>query len=174
MKRFILLILILCAGIVYAQSQIIPKEYLNIFDQLKLNDKYEIKKFLKPSFLIADFNGDHINDIVFLITERKSHKKGILILFGKTNQYFVFGAGNKLGKAGFDDSDDLKWMQGWEVYKQKSAYEPKFNNGDIVGSIKRKLPNIGISMWSVEDGEPLAGGIIYWNGKKWTWIHQGE
>jgi len=158
----------------YAQSTSIPISFLNSFKHLKLDDKYEINGYLKPALFQADFNGDGIKDIVFLVIEKKSHKKGILILFCNSNQYFVFGAGTKVGKVGFDDTDDLKWMGGWEVYKQSVAYETKFDNGDIIGSIKRRLINKGISMWSLEDGEPLAGGIIYWSGKKWIWIHQGE
>ncbi|MDB5287393.1 MAG: hypothetical protein JWR05_2342 [Mucilaginibacter sp.] len=109
-----------------------------------------------------------------MIVERKSQKKGILLIHGNNNQFVIFGAGNSVGKLGFDDSDDLKWVDGWEVYTSKVAYETKFDNGDIIGSIKRKLSNKAISIWSVQDGSPLAGGLITWNGKKYIWIHQGE
>lgn len=172
MKHLFLLILTISSINLYSQS--IPLPFLSSFKQNKLDDKYEIRKYLKPSFLLADFNGDGITDISILVSEKKTQKKGMIVLFGNSTQYFVFGAGTKVGKIGFDDSDDLKWMGSWKVFKDKIAYETKFDNGDIIGSIKRRVGNKGISMWSLEDGEPLAGGIIYWNGKKWIWIHQGE
>jgi len=125
-------------------------------------------------FLLGDFNGDGINDISILVSEKRTQKKGMIVFFGNSTQYFIFGAGTKVGKIGSDATDDLKWMERWEVFKGKVAYETKFHDGDMVGSTKRRLSNKGISMWSLEDGEPLAGGIIYWNGKKWIWIHQGE
>jgi hypothetical protein len=44
----------------------------------------------------------------------------------------------------------------------------------MVGYIKRKLNYKAISIWSLLDGEPLSGGLIVWDGKKYNWIHQGE
>lgn len=65
-------------------------------------------------------------------------------------------------------------MDGWKIIKDKVVYETKFDNGDIIGSIKRNLKNNSISVWQTQDGSPLAGGIIYWAGTKYSWIHQGE
>jgi len=169
-----LLIIFFAVSSLKLYSQSIPSKFVNSFKQNKLDSKYQIKGYLKPSFLLADFNGDGISDISILITEKKTQKKGMVVLFGNSTQYFVFGAGIKVGRIGFDDTDDLKWMERWGLFKKGVAYETKFDNGDMVGSIKRKLTNKGIEMWSLEDGEPLAGGIIYWNGKKWIWIHEGE
>jgi len=79
------------------------------------------------------------------------------------------------GNEGFDASADLKWMERWQIYKAKSASETQFNSsGDLVGYKTRKLQNTGISIWALIDGSPYAGGILSWNGKKYTWIHQGE
>ena len=172
MKSLLILIFTISSLQLYSQS--IPSQFLTSFKQDKLDARYQINEYLKPSFLLADFNGDGITDISILVAEKKTKKKGMIVLFGSSTQYFVFGAGTKVGKIGFDDSDDLKWMGGWEIFKDRVAYETKFDNGDMVGSTKRRLNNKGISMWSLEDGEPLAGGIIYWSGKKWIWIHQGE
>jgi hypothetical protein len=36
------------------------------------------------------------------------------------------------------------------------------------------LARPGIIIEDYEDGAALASGIIYWNGKKYIWIHQGE
>jgi hypothetical protein len=136
-----------------AQQSSLPSWFTTEFRQLKLGDKYAIKGYIKPAFLQADFNGDGIKDVAVLAIEKKTGKKGIVVILGGTFKYFVFGAGTEVGKAGFDGSDDLKWMEKWGTYKQKIAYETKFDNGDMVGTTKRKLINKGIEMWSLEDGD---------------------
>ncbi|WP_428328938.1 hypothetical protein [Mucilaginibacter sp.] len=157
-----------------AQLKPLPAWITTAFRSNKLDSKFELKENLKPAYLKADFNGDGVNDIAVMVKDKKSGKLGILLMLGNNKRYEVFGAGNKLGKAGFDATDDLKWVQGWEIYNKPIAYETKFDNGDIIGSTKRKLTNKAINIWSVEDGEPLAGELITWNGKEYTWIHQGE
>jgi hypothetical protein len=175
MKRLIpLLLLLATAHHINAQQHSLPAWFTQAFKQLKLDERYELKTFLKPRFLEIDLNGDGLKDIVATIIEKKSGKKGLLLVHKGLNSIKVFGAGTKVGKAGFDDSDDLKWVDGWQIYKNKVAYETKFDNGDIVGSIKRKLNNKAISIWSNQNGTPLAGGLITWNGRKYVWIHQGE
>ena len=86
----------------------------------------------------------------------------------------MFGAGVKFGKPGFDDFTDTNWLDGWKIINDRIVYETRFDNGDIIGSDPRKLKYAGISIWQNQDGSPLAGGIIFWNGKKYGWIHQGE
>jgi hypothetical protein len=126
---------------------------------------------LKPSFLQSDFNGDGITDIATLVTEKKTKKTGILLIHGGSNQYFVLGAGTKFGNGG----DDFKWARGWHLYKDKIAYEQLFNkDGDMLGCKKIKLVRAVFFIYDLEDGEPNSGGIIYWDGKKYIWIHQGE
>jgi hypothetical protein len=47
-------------------------------------------------------------------------------------------------------------------------------DGDIKGSRAIKLKTPGIEMLTMEDIEPSPVAIIYWNGKKYIWIHEGE
>jgi len=68
--------------------------FIKSFKQLKLNHKYELKDYLKPPYLEADFNGDGHTDIAILVDERRTKKKGILIIQDEGRQYFVFGACN--------------------------------------------------------------------------------
>jgi len=156
------------------QSNSLPDWFTKSFRENKLDGKYQISGFLKTSFLEADFNGDGVKDIAALVVEKKTLKKGILLIHGETNQYFLFGAGTQLGKIGFDAHDDLKWLRGWKVNKDKFTYETVFDNGDIVGSKKIRLLHPGLSLWDLLDGAPNAGGTIYWNGTKYIWIHEGE
>ena len=119
----------------------------------------------------ADFNGDNNQDIVFLITEKQTKKKGILLIHNKTNECFLLGAGMRFGNGG----DNFKWVDKWSIYNKKMANETQFDHqtGDIIGGKKVKLSRPGILMEDYEDGAALAGMIIYWNGKKYIEIHQG-
>jgi hypothetical protein len=151
MKRIVFFFFVFFSTQLLAQKSNIPTWFIDAFQEHKLNTKYDLKGFIKPNLIQADFNGDGIEDIAALIIERKSGKKGILLILGQTKQYVIWGAGKPVGKVGVDSSDDLKWMGRWAVYKDKTAYETKFDNGDIVGSTKRMMPNKGISICSLED-----------------------
>jgi hypothetical protein len=170
MKYLFSLYIFLISSSVYAQSSL-PPEYIKSFKQLKLNEKYEIIKSFKPAYLQSDFNGDKLIDIAAIVFDKKTKKKGILLIEGGTKKYFVFGAGKTFGNGG----DDFKWMGGWELYKKRIAQETLFNeDGDILGSKGIKLLRAAFYIYDLEDGQPNSGGIIYWDGKKYIWIHQGE
>lgn len=147
----------------------IPFSFIKSFNQLHLDKKYKIATYLKPSFLRADFDGDGINDIVALVVERNTNKKGILLISG--SKYFVFGAGTNFGNG----SDDFKWASGWGIYNKKIAYQTAVNSeGDLIGSKEKKLKRTAFYIYQVEDGAPVSGGIIYWNDNKYIWIQQGD
>jgi hypothetical protein len=127
---------------------------------------------MNPSFLQEDFNGDGSSDVAVLVLEKVTHKRGVLLIHVNSLQYYVFGAGTKFG----DGSDNFSWANKWSIYKKKSAYETKFDkkNDDILEGKEIKLKRPCISLASIEDGAEVSGGLIYWNGKKYIWIHQGE
>ncbi|MFD0748577.1 hypothetical protein ACFQZS_00390 [Mucilaginibacter calamicampi] len=162
--------MIFISNLVAGQSKL-PKEFDSAFKRLNLSVKYQPVAFLKTSYLQSDFNKDGIKDMAALIIKKTTKKRGVLLIHGGSNQYFVFGAGNKFGSG----SDDFKWMRGWSLFKDKTAYETTFSkDGDILGSKKIQLVRPAIYVHDVEDGSQTAGGLIYWNGKKYIWIHQGE
>ncbi|TFF33274.1 hypothetical protein [Mucilaginibacter psychrotolerans] len=101
-------------------------------------------------------------------------KKGILLIHRNGKKAYVFGAGIKFGKPGFEDYDDLKWMHGWKINKDKFVHETIFANGDIEGSKKVRIRHPGISIWNWMDGAPNTGGTLCWDGHKYLWIHEGE
>jgi hypothetical protein len=103
MKRIFFLVLMISFTKLFAQSSQEPAWFLNTYKQLKLDEKYKIDSYIKPGYLLADFNSDGIIDIAVLIVEKRNNKKGLLILMGKGTQYVVFGAGKKLGTVGVDD-----------------------------------------------------------------------
>lgn len=144
-------------------------------DSLKrkgLDAKFEPSAWLQPSFLQDDFNGDGAADFAVPVVEKATHKKGILLIQAKSAGYFVFGAGTKFG----DGSDDFTWANKWSVYKKKTAYETQFDkkSGDVIGGKQIKLSHPCISVAVLEDGAETAGGLIYWTGTKYRWIHQGD
>lgn len=143
-----------------------------MFKNKGLDKKYVIAPFLEPAFLQADFNGDSTPDIAVLVTEKATKRRGILLIHGGTNEYFLFGAGTSLGSAG----KDFKWADKWTLYTKKTAMKTQFDkkSGDIIGGKTLKLVRPGILIQDLEDGAALSGGIIYWNGTKYIWIHQGE
>jgi hypothetical protein len=171
MKRLILIITILfTCGRVHAQKSL-PAWFSTTFKNSGLSTKYSITPFIKPAFFESDFNGDKISDIAVLVTEIKTKKKGILLIHGKTNQHYLFGAGTKFGNGG----DNFRWMGRWSIYKDKIADEGGVDkNGDLIATKKIKLSRIGLLITDLEDGQADSGGIIYWTGVKYIWIHQGE
>ncbi|MBD1385780.1 hypothetical protein IDJ75_10865 [Mucilaginibacter rigui] len=150
----------------------LPGWFTKSFNEKKLNERYLIIKPIKPGYLEADFTGDKINDIAVQVLDKKSKKRGILIIDGGTKTYYIFGAGQKIPD---EDFNDTNWLNGWRLHKDKFAYQTIFDaNGDISGSKKVKIPHPAISIYSLQDGDELAGVLIYWNGAGYTSIHQGE
>ena len=172
MRPLLLIFFLLIAAAVQSQTTNLPPWFLDAFRKKGLDKKYTVTSFLKPNYLQTDFNGDGSPDIAVLITEKQTKKKGILLIHGKTNEHFVFGAGITFG----DGDDNFTWADKWSIYNKKIAYETQFDpkSGDILGGKKVKLLRPGLLVEDYEDGAALAGVIIYWNGKKYIGIHQGE
>ena len=172
MKLSLLLLLLSIEAIGFCQSTSYPIWLGDTLKSKGLDKKYELKSYLDPPFLQDDFNGDGFPDLAVLILEKSTHKRGVLLIQANSSQYYVFGAGTKFG----DGSDNFSWANKWSIYKKKSAYETQFDKktGDILKGKEIKLNRPCISLASIEDGTELSGGLIYWNGKKYIWIHQGE
>lgn len=166
---FMLISVIVCHSVIgYSQNKDLPLWVKNEFYKRDLNRHYDFEAYLTPSFLIADFDGDSKTDAVVLLVEKKSRKKGLLIIH-KNKGYYILGAGNEFGKGG----DNFTWANKWGIFSNKIVYETTFDKrtGDIIGGKKRRLLHPAIE---IEDKEKGAGGLIYWDGKKYIWIHQGE
>lgn len=169
MRPFLLIAFSFLVFLAHAQN--LPSPFMDTFKSKGLDKKYSLSGFLQPNYLQADFNGDGAGDVAVLVVEKVNKKKGILLIHVKSGEHYVFGAGNKI-----DDSENFTWADKWAVYKKKTAYETQFDkaSGDIIGGKEVRLARPGILIEDYEDGAALAGGIIYWNGKKYIWIHQGE
>jgi hypothetical protein len=168
-KPLLCAVLFLIATTAFSQTATYPSWLKARMKTLKLNGQYELDPFLKPAYLQDDFNGDGVPDLAVLVIEKSTQKKGILLIQKKKSQCEVFGAGNSFGKG----SDDFSWADTWSVYKEKSAYATQFDkkSGDVKGGKQVQLNRHCIYIVSREEA---SGGLIYWTGKKYSWIHQGD
>jgi hypothetical protein len=133
----------------------------------KFTAEFNLVSYVKPQFHQADFSGDKIDDLAILVERKTDKKKGILFLFAESSQSFVIGAGTKLTNGG----DNFEWMDTWSVFKEPVTHETTFKeDGDVEGSKEIRLYRPAIEVRE-EEG---SGGLIYFNGKKFIWIHQGD
>ena len=135
----------------------IPKWVRQEFTAHHLDQEYDITYQLYPSYLEGDFNGDGRNDAAILVHEKSSGKFGIAIVHGKRPQAIssivtILGADTQLGKAG----KDFKWMKVWSLIEARTS-----------SSLPKHLESRGDA---IQTGIPGGKtGIIYWDGKKYTW-----
>lgn len=163
---------LLITTLLFGQEAKLPEQLITAFKDSKLNGKYKLQPYLKPAYLEADFNGDGITDVAALIVEKKTQKGGILLIHGHTHQWFVFGAGTDFG---YGSADFSSWLRKWMVYKGRTVEETTFNKeNDITGSRLVRLKRPALSLLMQDDSQPSPVATIYWNGKKYIWIHQGE
>lgn len=133
----------------------------------KVSATYSLGDGLSQHFLEADFSGDKKTDVAIFVEREDDGKKGVLFFFDGADEPIIVGAGNNLDTAG----DDFAWAGLWEIIDAKSTEETTFStDGDVNGSRSVTLERPAISIRAVEG----SGGLIYYNGKTFEWIHQGD
>jgi hypothetical protein len=135
------------------------------FIRNKLDSLYVFSNQINPNYFKADFNGDNIEDIAFLIRNINNDKIG-LIFFHSETEYYIVGAGNK------DSALEQILYDTFEISIQSSANETVIDKktGDIIGDNVIQLKNISLFMYE-EEG---TTGLLTWNGKKYIYIHTGD
>lgn len=148
-------------------EQSLPDWAFEVFRKQAVSQTHILSDYVNPFYFETDFNGDYSLDIAILVEEKNSGLKGILILHGKTNQYFILGAGHT-----FDNRiDDFSWIDVWRIYRHKKAHELTYTDtGDIEGSREFDLPYTGIEIIALE----ASSGLIYWNGKQYLWAQMSD
>jgi hypothetical protein len=149
----------------------LPEAVLTIFKNKGLDKQYEIKDYLMPVYWDEDLTGDSIVDIAVCIIEKSSQKKGVLILNGKSNVHFVFGAGTKFGNRLDNFNSAERWALSFQREAEVQVIDPK--TGKVKGTKLQKLKHPALRFDDISEGKNNVQGLIYWNGKTYDWIFQG-
>ena len=138
-----------------------PHEIPELIDRAiasgSLPKRYELFYRMNPFYLSGDFNGDNKIDVAALVKERSTGKQGIAIIHGATGKVTILGAGTDIGNGG----DDFEWMDSWQVYAKDRATD------------RTSVPRLHGDALLVSKSE-AASGLIYWNGKRYVWLQQGD
>jgi hypothetical protein len=98
--------------------------------------------------------------VAVLVKQRATGKVGIAIIDGATNKVTILGAGVSIGNGG----DDFGWMDSWQVYSKERA---RHAAGELGVSLLR-----GDAL--LVSRSEAASALIYWNGKRYVWLQQGD
>jgi hypothetical protein len=142
---------------VIAHSRDIPEVIDKAIANESLAKKYELSYRMNPSYLRGDFDGDGKIEVAVLVKERSTEKIGIAIINGATDKVTILGAGTAIGNGG----DDFEWMDSWEIYSKD-----RMASGTSVP--KRRGDALLVSK------SEAASALIYWNGKRYVWLQQGD
>ena len=150
-----------------AQSQTVTAQPRNIPELVQaavtngsLAKGYDVSFDLIPSYLQGDFNGDGNIDVAVLVKQRATGKLGIAIVHGGMGKTTILGAGTAIGNGG----DDFAWMDSWQLYaKNRAAHAASETN-------VLRLRGDALLVSKTE----AASALIYWNGKAYVWLQQGD
>ena len=142
------------------QHEDIPRWVVASFSATNLDEQYEFARTLSPHYLTADFNGDGKVDVAVLVKQRATGKLGIAIFHGATDKAAILGAGTSIGNGG----DDFSWMDTWQVYSKARGTHAAGESG--VAKLRSDALLIGKS--------EAASALIYWQGKRYVWLQQGD
>ncbi len=118
---------------------------------------YDVSFRTNPFYLRGDFSGDRKTDVAVLVKQRSTGKLGIAIMNGATDNVTILGAGTAIGNGG----DNFDWMDSWEIYSKDRVAS---------GTSIRKLHGDALLVSKSE----AASALIYWNGKRYVWLQQGD
>jgi len=135
----------------------IPEVINRAIANASLAKDYELSFRMKPFYQRGDFNGDGKIDVAVLVKQRSSGKFGIAIIHGVTNKVTILGAGTSIGNGG----DDFDWMDSWKSYSK----------GRVAGGTSAPKPHGDALLVSKSEA---ASALIYWNGKRYVWLQQGD
>jgi hypothetical protein len=134
-----------------------PEALRRVIANGSLANDYDVSFRMNPFYLRGDFSGDGKIDVAALVKQRSTGKIGIAIINGTTDKVTILGAGTAIGNGG----DDFEWMDSWEIYSKDRMG---------AGTSIPKLRGDALLVSKSESGSAL----IYWNGKRYVWLQQGD
>tara|TARA_R110002012_G_scaffold13845_13_gene58524 strand:+ start:7509 stop:8003 length:495 start_codon:yes stop_codon:yes gene_type:complete len=134
----------------------------------QFSERFDLSNQMEPTFIELDLDGDQRKDVAIFMRRKSDNKTGILFLFdGDDDRFFLAGAGDSFGPAG----DNFNWADEWRIFLKPKAWQTTFlPNGDVDGTKTVELKNPAISIREDEG----SGGLIYFDGSRFIWIHQGD
>ena len=148
-------------------APVLPSWAQTYWTQHTLNTTLRLTAYVKPGILQADFNGDGKTDVAVLVTRKTTGSHGILILHQGLGVHYLVGAGSPQQPDLLHS--DYAWATQCQVYTRPTAVEVLFKaDGEVLGDRTIRLHRPAITVWTDEEG----GGLIYWDGKRYRWIHQ--
>ncbi|MCC3157459.1 hypothetical protein LJ737_09425 [Hymenobacter sp. 15J16-1T3B] len=133
-----------------------------------LGRTYSRKAYLQPATQQADFDGDGKTDVAVLVVDRRQ-RRGIVVLHQGAAAPAVLGAGHRFGNGG----DNFDWLTEWKLYKATSAEATVTTaGGDVAGTRPVRLRRPGLLILATD--EQYSGGLVYWDGRRYTWLQQGD
>ena len=76
------------------------------------------------------------------------------------NKVAILGAGTAIGNG----DDDFEWMDNWQIYTKDAGAK---------GTGAQSLPHLRGDALLASKSE-AASALIYWNGKRYVWLQQGD
>jgi hypothetical protein len=143
-----------------AQTGNIPQPIWKAMRDGLFAEKYDVSFHLSPFYLRGDFDGDGKIDVAVLVKQRATGKLGIAIFHGVTGKATILGAGTSIGNGG----DDFSWMDTWQVYSKTRGAHAAGESG--APKLRGDALLVGKSQ--------AASALIYWNGKRYVWLQQGD
>jgi len=132
--------------------------------ELIIDEKYRIDNRLNPMYLEEDFNGDGYYDIALPVIEISSDKVGFAIIHRNSNEIFIVGAGSLIEGL---ESDDLSYIDIWRINRNLDDI-PRDEQLETDELPLKYMINLGIEILKSEVG----GGLIYWTGEGYAYLHQ--
>ena len=126
------------------------------FDALddQFNIQYEWHDSVNPFYQRGDFDGDGQGDLAILLRQKSTRKVGIAFIHRSTQAVHVVGAGIPFGNGG----DDFTWLGVWTVEDGVALSEVEGFRAEVLFVAKPES----------------AGGLIYWDGKRYQWVQRGD
>jgi hypothetical protein len=140
-----------------AQDDDMPQALRKAIVNGSLPKSYDVSVHVKPFNLQGDFDGDGKADVAVLVKQRSTGKVGVAIIHGETDKVTILGAGTAIANGG----NDFEWMDSWEVYSKDRV---------VSGTSVPKLHGDALFVSKSE----AASALIYWNGKRYVWLQQGD
>jgi hypothetical protein len=141
----------------------VPDEIREAVGSGRFSEMYDLDGSINPFYLRGDFDGDGKPDYAFRIKSTSSHSIGIAVWLSSLHRFVVIGAGIPFRFSG-STATNLDFLNTWKVYGRKPVEQ----------GVEAGPPPHLIGEAILAGKSESASGLIYWNGKSFSWYQQGD